>query len=180
MVWDLLRSIEVYCNLSKHQTSLWFEPDGPKRKESPSHERDQSGSMSGDYPMGFARDRPDSLPLARFLTGSHPLPPSRAFSRSDGIDSDIYPMTITSPSESDPLPVVPQLVSLPGIPISKWAPLGWGRGAVMVMLIEFEADEVVSTSMQSREYVKTILTHRSSPSRSLEKLTLISCVICYV
>ena len=69
-----MRSIEVYCNLSKHQTSLRFEPDGPKRKESPFRERDQSGSMSGDYPMGFARDRPNSLPLARFLTGREPSP----------------------------------------------------------------------------------------------------------
>ena len=40
----------------------------------------------------------------------------------------------------------------------------------MVMLIEFEADEVVSTSMQSREYVKTILTYRSLPLPQLGKV----------
>ena len=69
----LLGSIWIYSKLLAHSRLLQFEPNRPGRKASQSRESAQPRSTLVNFLIGFARDQPGSLPLARFLTGNHRL-----------------------------------------------------------------------------------------------------------
>ena len=78
----LLGSIWIYSKLLAHSRLLQFEPNRPGRKASQSRESAQPRSTLVNFLIGFARDQPGSLPLARFLTGVHAsdlrrMPPPR-------------------------------------------------------------------------------------------------------
>ena len=66
---NLLGSIWIYSKLLAHSRLLQFEPNRPGRKASQSRESAQPRSTLVNFLIGFARDQPGSLPLARFLTG---------------------------------------------------------------------------------------------------------------